>query len=225
MLAFADPEIRNLVDRLGLQARPFLTASALLNTQAFREHFSIQELVPGLRLAVRSLVVLFTDLKDSTSLYDRSGDVSAYDFVRAHFELLTECVRSHSGGVVKTMGDAVMATFSTPRHGAEAALEMVARVDELCRSRETPARLKVGLHEGPALVISADDRLDYFGQTVNIAARVQALAGGGEVCLTRPLHGAPGVAELFAAQGFTPSFESAALKGIAEPTPVVRMRA
>ena len=224
MLTEPDPEVRRILEAEPPPKRPFLTALDLLNTQAFREHFGIQELVPGLRLRVRSLVVLFTDLKDSTALYDRTGDVSAYDFVRDHFEILTECVREHDGAVVKTMGDAVMATFGAPLDAARAAVDMVRRVDELCRRRDTPARLKVGVHEGPALVINADSRLDYFGQTVNTAARVQGMAGGGQVCLTRGVHAAAGVARLFEEHGFSSSNESVSLKGIAEPTDVIRMQ-
>ena len=59
-------------------------------------------------------------------------------------------------------------------------------------------RLKVGLHAGACLAVTLNDRLDYFGQTVNIAARVQALAGADEIVVTDDVLSLPGAAELVA---------------------------
>ena len=65
------------------------------------------------RLKITSLTFLFTDLKGSTELYDRVGDLAAYDLVNAHFRALQDIVAAEAGAVVKTIGDAVMATFPT----------------------------------------------------------------------------------------------------------------
>jgi class 3 adenylate cyclase len=183
-------------------------------------------LLPGLRLAVRSLTVLFTDLKGSTELYERTGDVAAFHFVQEHFSALAAAARAHSGAIIKTMGDAIMATFSEPQDSVEAAIEMVEKVAEL--NGRYPftgdrAQLKVGIHEGPALAINAEERLDYFGHTVNLAARVQSLARAREVCLTESVYLASGAALRFERAGYVSAREDAVLKGIAQPVPIYRV--
>ena len=97
--------------------------------------------------------------------------------VREHFCLLQESVAAEGGAVVKTIGDAVMATFPTPDRGLAAALRMREAMRGLndAHGREE-LLLKIGIHEGPCLAVSLNDRQDYFGQTVNIASRVQGLA-------------------------------------------------
>jgi Family of unknown function (DUF5939)/Adenylate and Guanylate cyclase catalytic domain len=94
--------------------KPFLTAKRLLTNQIFRDIYRTDTLDVDQGLKLTSLTFLFTDLKGSTELYDRVGDLVAYDLVRAHFRVLNEIVASEAGAVVKTIGDAVMATFPTP---------------------------------------------------------------------------------------------------------------
>src|SRR5262249_53437764 len=160
--------------------------------------FRAQELAAGLRLSIKNLTLLFTDLRGSTDLYDKTGDFFAYKIVQDHFDELGESVRHNAGAIIKTMGDAVMASFSSPRDGVRAAVDMMDRIEKLnvkLRADGHETGLKVGLHEGSALAVNADERLDYFGQTVNIAARVQNLAKAGEIWLTEPVFLAAGVAE------------------------------
>ena len=104
--------------------RPFLTAKRLLTNQTFRDIYRTDTLDVDQGLKITSLTFLFTDLKGSTALYDRVGDIAAYDLVRAHFRVLNEIVASEAGAVVKTIGDAVMATFPTPDRALAAALRM-----------------------------------------------------------------------------------------------------
>jgi class 3 adenylate cyclase len=130
------------------------------------------------RLKITSLTFLFTDLKGSTELYERVGDLAAFDLVRAHFRVLDEIVAAEAGAVVKTIGDAVMAAFPTPDRAISAALRMREAMRELHTGRHgEDLLLKIGIDQGPCLAVLLNDRQDYFGQTVNIAARVQALAG------------------------------------------------
>jgi|SRR5262249_5819859 len=101
--------------------------------------------------------------------------------------------------MTKTIGDAVMAAFSTPADAVRAALEMREAVEDLNRDR--PQRdfiLKVGMHKGAAIAVTLNERPDYFGQTVNIAARVENLAGGDEICLSEDVYDAPDVAGILA---------------------------
>ena len=165
-----------LHDLLG-KRRPFLTAKRLLTNQTFRDIYRTDTLDVDQRLKITSLTFLFTDLKGSTELYERVGDLVAFDLVRAHFRVLNEIVAAEAGAVVKTIGDAVMATFPTPDRAVAAALRMREAMRRLNdeRGRED-LLLKIGIHEGPCLAVTLNDRQDYFGQTVNIASRVQGLA-------------------------------------------------
>jgi class 3 adenylate cyclase len=205
--------------------QPFVTGKALLNHQSFRELFRVQSLAPDLKLSLKSLTLLFTDLKGSTELYDRTGDVYAYQVVQEHFRVLSDAVRRHHGAIVKTMGDAIMASFSTAKDAVAAAVEMMAAMEKVnvrLKADGHETGLKVGLHEGPALAVNAESRLDYFGQTVNIAARVQALASSGEIWLTEPVLGADGVGEALARAGYSNERKVVSLKGVGAPTPVFR---
>lgn len=203
---------------------PMLTGKNLLNNQDFRHLYRTQQLRNDLKLNIRSLTVLFTDLKGSTELYDRMGDAFAYNLIQAHFRILTQAVRNHAGAIVKTMGDAIMATFSSPQEGIRATLEMVQGMQALNDDLdEHELGLKVGLHEGTVLAVNADERLDYFGQTVNIAARVQALAKAGEIWLTRPVFEANQVTGMLREQGYQHEEHSVYLKGVSDATTVYRL--
>src|SRR6202008_3943898 len=157
--------------------RPFLTAKRMLSNQTFRDVFKADNLNLDQRLKITSLTFLFTDLKGSTALYERVGDLVAFDLVRAHFRSLIEIIAAEKGAVVKTIGDAVMATFVRPEHALAAGLKMRAAMDELNKERgSNDLVVKIGIHEGPCLAVMLNERQDYFGQTVNIAARVQSLS-------------------------------------------------
>src|SRR6185503_14888620 len=178
-----------LHDLLG-QRRPFLTAKRLLTNQTFRDIYRTDTLDLDQRLKITSLTFLFTDLRGSTELYNRVGDLVAFDLVRAHFRVLTEIVASEAGAVVKTIGDAVMATFPTPDRAMAAALRMrqAMRAFNAEHGRED-LLLKIGIHEGPCLAVVLNERQDYFGQTVNIAARVQGLATARSIFATGQVVG------------------------------------
>ena len=89
----AGPELEQLLSR----RRPFLTAKRLLTNQTFRDIYHADTLDVEQRLKITSLTFLFTDLKGSTELYERVGDLVAYDLVRAHFRVLTEIVGTRDG--------------------------------------------------------------------------------------------------------------------------------
>src|SRR4051794_7873597 len=138
----------------------------------------------GESLQVSDMTFLFSDLKQSTPLYESAGDVNAYFLVRQHFEILNEIIRERSGTIVKTIGDAVMAGFE---HAEDAVLASIRMIEELSRFNQTASRslgLKVGVHRGKAIAVTLNDRIDYFGQEVNIAARVQGLADANQVCIS-----------------------------------------
>jgi class 3 adenylate cyclase len=81
--------------------------------------------------------------------------------------------------------------------------------------------LKVGIHRGAAIAVTLNERLDYFGQTVNIAARVQSLSDAREICLTSDVLSASGVKDILAP--FAMKQEMAQLKGVHQQMPVFRI--
>ncbi len=201
--------------------RPFLTAKRLLTNQTFRDIYRTDTIDVDQRLNITSLTFLFTDLKGSTELYQRVGDLVAFDMVRAHFRVLNEIVAAEAGAVVKTIGDAVMATFPTPDRAVAAALRIREAMRALNAERGgEDLLLKIGIHEGPCLAVVLNDRQDYFGQTVNIASRVQGLAVSRAIYATGTVVDHPQTANLLAASGVRPVAQQRELRGIPEAVPV-----
>jgi class 3 adenylate cyclase len=211
-----------LSPRPALRFMPSLSGKRLLMTQTFRDFFRSEVIGATEGIAVLDVTLVFTDLKGSTALYERIGDLNAYIQVQRHFQHLLDVTVRHNGAVTKTIGDAVMAAFSTSADAVQAALEMREAVDQLNRDRaQRDFILKIGVHRGASIAVTLNERLDYFGQTVNIAARVQNLADGDEICITEDVHGAPGVADIIAPYPVTKS--QAELKGVSKPMPVYRL--
>src|SRR6202050_1177368 len=197
--------------------KSFLTAKRMLSNQTFRDVYKADNLNIDQRLKITSLSFLFTDLKGSTALYERVGDLAAFDLVRAHFHALLEIIASEKGAVVKTIGDAVMATFIRPEHALAAGLRMRAAMEALNAERGTKDLVvKIGIHEGPCLAVMLNERQDYFGQNVNIAARGQGLSTSQAIHITGPVIGVPAVAAILDKAAITPIQKQAALRGIAD---------
>ena len=207
---------QKLHDLLG-RRKPVLTAKRLLTNQTFRDIFHTDTLSVDQRLKIISLTFLFTDLKGSTELYERVGDLVAFDLVKEHFRMLNEIIISERGAVVKTIGDAVMATFATPDRAVAAAIRMREAMNGLGEQRRQESLLlKMGIHEGPCLAVTLNDRQDYFGQTVNIAARVQGLAASRAIVATGQVVEDPEAAAILRTNGLTPTLRRTALRGIVD---------
>jgi class 3 adenylate cyclase len=201
--------------------KPFITAKRLLTNQTFRDIYRTDTLDADQRLKITSLTFLFTDLKGSTALYERVGDLVAYDLVRQHFRVLYDIVASETGAVVKTIGDAVMATFPTPDRALTAALRMRQAMTDINAERHNEdLLLKIGIHEGPCLAVTLNNSQDYFGQTVNMAARVQGLASSRAIFVTKPVVEHPKAAKILQSAGLAATMQVAALRGIADDTTV-----
>ena len=192
---------------------PFLSGAQLLTNQTFLDLFQAETIVAAEGLAVKRLALLFTDIQGSTALYDRIGDMKAFDLVRQHFGYLRDSISRNSGALVKTIGDAVMASFHDPLDALRAALDMHAQIARFnVEAGNDLVGLKVGVHVGTCLAVTLNGRLDYFGQAVNIAARVQALSNANEIYLTDEMLSIPGTEELLAA--FEIEARSVELKGV-----------
>ncbi len=195
--------------------RPFLTANRLLSNQTFRDLFRTDTLDGDQRLRITSLTFVFTDLRGSTELYERVGDLVAFDLVRSHFQVLQEIVAAEAGAVVKTIGDAVMATFPAPHRAVAAALRMREAMLQLNeRNGREDLLLKIGVHEGPCIAVTLNERQDYFGQTVNIASRVQGLAHSQSIFATGPVIADSKTASLLKQRALVPESHTVSLRGI-----------
>jgi class 3 adenylate cyclase len=201
--------------------RDALSADRLSATQAFRDLFSDQVLRPGDEVSIGNVALMFSDLKGSTALYETIGSAPAYRLVRDHFALLAAVVREHNGSVVKTIGDAVMAAFADPVDAVAAALAVQARLDEFNRGAGPAITIKLGVHCGPCIAVTLNDRLDYFGSTVNMAARLQSESVGGDIVLSAEVLADPRVRALL--RGQTQVEESAALKGFGQRVAFYRL--
>jgi class 3 adenylate cyclase len=218
------PEIVALPAKPALEFDPYLSGGMLLTRQTFRKLFRSERVDDQEGLGIRQVTFLFTDLKGSTALYERLGDLNAYALVREHFALLDAAAHKHAGAIVKTIGDAVMAAFSRPVDAVSAALRILQGIGEFNRKHGGPAIiLKIGAHCGPSIAVTLNENLDYFGQTVNIAARVQSFADAGEICLSEALYTAPGVRDLLA--GHDVAEFDAPLRGVEGNARVYRVTA
>src|ERR1700761_4142507 len=209
------------LDDLLKRRKPILSAKRLLTNQTFRDIYRTETLAIGQRLKILSLTFLFSDLKDSTALYERVGDLVAFDLVNEHFRLLQEIVASERGAVVKTIGDAVMATFETPDRAIAAAIRMREAMSELGAQRQHQSLLlKMGIHEGSCLAVTLNGQQDYFGQTVNIASRVQSLAASRSIVVTESVVENAHARALLETSGLKPEPRRVTLSGIADKVSV-----
>jgi class 3 adenylate cyclase len=171
------------------------TAAEVTALQLFRDLFATEALRPGDRINVGQMTLLFTDLRDSTRMYREIGDAVAFGAVMNHFDVLREAIAAEGGSVVKTLGDAVMAVFPRPAP----ALRAIMRAQELLASPPDglrPLRLKAGIHAGPCIAVTLNERLDYFGSNVNITARLEPLSTGRDCVVSEAVRRDPAVAEM-----------------------------
>lgn len=169
---------------------PRLSGLELIHYPLFRTLFGNQVLSQREQLRVASVTTVFTDITGSTAMYEKLGDAVAYNLVRDHFEILFAQVEKHGGTVLKTIGDAVMASFIS---NAAALKSIAAALEEFKhynrgRPLDEHVNIKIGLHRGPAILVNLNDHLDYFGSTINKAARIQALASSGEICFSEQVY-------------------------------------
>jgi class 3 adenylate cyclase len=193
-----------------------LRPGRLLSFQEFRDLFSDQYIGTGVQLAVGEQTILFTDLVGSTAMYAERGDPAAFVEVKKHFDEVFAIIAKNRGAVVKTIGDAVMGAFNEPLDAVKAARS----IHDAFPPSKTPGalRLRVSLNSGTCIAVRLNSAIDYFGHSVNLAAKLQALAEAWQIAMSEPTAHAHGVAEWLASQGATLEDLTIQLKGIDEPT-------
>jgi class 3 adenylate cyclase len=198
------------------------TAADVTALQVFRDLFASEVIRPGEEISVGAVTLMFTDLRGSTRLYRDIGDAPAFGRVREHFAALERAVTDEGGAIIKTMGDSVMAAFRSPA----ASLRAVWAAQKGLARFEPRLWLKVGIHHGPCIVVNLNERLDYFGSTVNVAARLPNFSTGGEVIFSDPIRFDPEARQFFeqtAAPGTLTGFQ-AEIKGYEEPIGLWRLK-
>jgi class 3 adenylate cyclase len=204
-----------------------VATGALVGTMPeFRRLFSAEVLAPGLEVRVQRLALLFTDLAGSTALYERVGDARACRLVQDRYRILEDAVTAHRGALVETIGDAVMAVFPSGADALEAAVVIQRDIRALdSRGVVDPERLvRVGVHERPCVAVTFNERLDYFGTTLNMAARIEHECNGGEVVASAAVvEDREAAARLDALPVAVEPYE-AHLRGIREPVRLYRVR-
>lgn len=171
----------------------------LLSLREFRDLFSEDYLASDVQLAVGMQTLLFTDMVGSTKFYASRGDADAFVQVRRHFGEIFEDIAAHDGVVVKTIGDAVMAAFVDTRAAVRAAHALQQRFP--ATREDLDIRIRISLNRGPCIAVRFNTDIDYFGNTVNLAAKLQARAEAHEIAISRAVYEAPGVAEVLGELG------------------------
>ncbi|TAJ93781.1 MAG: adenylate/guanylate cyclase domain-containing protein [Gammaproteobacteria bacterium] len=132
-----------------------------------------------------NMAILFADVSGSTKLFETLGDATARAKIAACLDTLSRVTADYNGTVIKTIGDEIMCTFSTAEDAANAACDMHEALDvdvtEGSIASQTPLKIRVGLHFGPAIMEGGD----VFGDAVNVAARMTAQAKGGQIITTQ----------------------------------------
>ncbi|GBF49898.1 adenylate/guanylate cyclase [Leptospira ryugenii] len=159
-----------------------LRPKELFNFNEFRDLFSEEAIATNLQLDIGVQTILFTDIVGSTRFYESTGDHGAFLQVREHFVKAYTIIREHKGTVVKTIGDAVMASFPAPLFAFKAAESLQGWFHN--SNEATEIRIRVSIHSGNCLAVNLDSNIDYFGNTVNYAAKMQGVTGSGEVSIS-----------------------------------------
>jgi class 3 adenylate cyclase len=204
--------------------RDVLTAAEVTTLQAFRDLFSDQLLRPGDDVSIRHISFLFTDLIGSSALFAQLGDARAYRLVREHFAELGGIVRRHDGSIVKTVGDGIHAAFAQPDDALRAALAIQHSIPGFNRRIGAgDISIRIGLHAGSSIAVTLNQRLDYYGEAVNLAARLEGQGEAGEITMSASFADDPAVAELLRAE--SQRRREVSLKGFRNPVTIAQIEA
>ena len=132
---------------------------------------------------VRYVVALFADISNSTALNEAMGDQAWSRLRTRHLDMLRRLVDHHHGQEVSAQGDGLFARFEHPLASVSCAVAIQRDIHQQLESTGFAPRVRIGIHAGEAI----EDDADLIGQTVNLAARVAALAGPDEICVTEPV--------------------------------------
>ena len=213
-------EARTFVLEVPSWADDALRPSRLLSFQEFRDLFTKEYVGSDVQLSVGRQTILFTDVVGSTKLYVTRGDPGAFIEVKRHFTEIYEVVKQHHGAIVKTIGDAAMAAFSHPLDALRAAKEIHLRLPP--NRPDLGIRVRASLNTGPCIAVNLNTGIDYFGNTVNVAAKLQCYAGAGQVAFPEAVLEHPSVREYLANEGVTLADDAYTTPGSTEALRIMR---
>jgi len=168
--------------------------------QEFRDLFSEEALNLDLSIDIGVQNILFVDIVGSTSLYERVGNTQAFSIVRDFFKISHYIALKYHGVVVKTLGDAVMLSFSKTENAVRAAFSFAANFR---KQGDHDLQVRVSLNKGPCLAVNLNSSIDYFGQSVNVAAKLQSFTEGGEIAFTEAVSKDIEAKQYLESKGFT----------------------
>jgi class 3 adenylate cyclase len=199
-----------------------LTAEQVMTMQAFRDLFSDQVLRPGDEVSIRNISFMFTDLVNSSAIFRHLGDAEAYHLVREHFSDLNEIVREHEGSIVKTIGDGIHAAFLVPENALRAAIAIQQAMPAFNqRMKLDNIAIRIGLHFGNSIAVTLNGRLDYYGEVVNLAARLEGLGDSGDITMSKIFSDDPAITEIL--RDYKLQHKQVSVKGAFEPASIVQI--
>lgn len=213
-----DRPVRFLVERADWSAER-VVGRLLLGLPDFVALFGTEAPATGLQLSVGSMAVLFTDVVGSTELYETLGDAKAFALVQRHWRRCEAAAARHRGTVIKTLGDGLFCCFAGLGDAAAAALEMMAEAEALTAPGARFA-IRAAIHEGPAYLVRASERLDLFGTTVNLASRLLTITQGSQLAMLTASADHPGVVAVLEDTGALLHTTEARLRGLRGTYPV-----
>src|SRR5579863_2304088 len=154
-------------------------------TQIIQSSRGQNELLAELEKFRRAIIVMFTDIKGSTAYFEKYGDVAGLMMVHQCNDMLRQIVERHCGKVIKTIGDAIMATFEDPAESLHAAIEMQKGLIDFNapKPEQDHVFIRIGLNFGQGIVKSND----VFGDVVNVASRVESVAVPEQIVISETL--------------------------------------
>jgi len=171
----------------------FLSGLEFISNPLFHEIFEDDVLPIDESLEIKSAAILFTDIKGSTQMYTDLGDAASYKIVKEHYKILFRKTEENNGFVVKTIGDAVMSSFISVEDAIKAAVEAHKEFKQREWNPLSSLEVKMGIHTGSVIVVNLNDAIDYFGNTVNTAARIEGESYRHSICFSKPVLDAKGV--------------------------------
>ncbi len=197
----------------------------VIHNPAYRELMGDDILLPDQSLEIKQAAILFTDIKESTRMYTILGDARAFQLVREHFNILFTVIEEYDGVAVKTIGDAVMGVFNSRVSALGCSLEAQKRLAEFYSGRPDNERIevKIGIHSGTTIVVTLNKRLDYFGTTVNTAARIQGISRPNEVVVSETVFDSPAVNGILSQYNASVNKTEETFKGISGTVPVYHL--
>jgi class 3 adenylate cyclase len=134
-----------------------------------------------IRSTRKQITILFTDIEGSTRYWDIRGDIDGRLMVDYHNRLIFPVIKKFKGKIIKTIGDAIMASFSRAEQAVKAAIAIQQMLQKTRRQdKNFGLKVRIGIHTGKAIV----EHSDVFGDVVNVAARIEQIGQGNEIFLS-----------------------------------------